>query len=227
MLRIWGCDHQTYGLNNFEYPKRQAFLWPAFLFYNYFTIRSQVDYSCAIQLRKYLRRNNMKKRFSFLAILVLTGLLVSGLAFAFPNNVLAMEAHDPVDDALSRAYTAEQSWLLRQQDVISKADQAAADVDVLIQKASAEGLDVTTLRNALNVFNTAMATVKADHQSAADTLTAHGGFDAGEKVTDRQDARQTVLDSKQAFWQVHVTMVQALSNLHQAVRDWRQATFPQ
>jgi hypothetical protein len=71
-----------------------------------------------------------------------------------------------------------------------------------------------------------VADVKSGHQSAANILDAHNGFDADGNVTDRQSARMTVLDAKQALWKAHVTMVQAAYNLHQAVRDWEKATFP-
>lgn len=167
----------------------------------------------------------MKKMFSVLSIFVIAAVLMGSIAF--PSTALAMSAADPVDEQLTKTYQTEQRWLAQQQETINKMDQAAAKVQELIDAAAAEGLDVSALQSALATFNSAMTTVKAEHQSAADILAAHNGFDDQGNVTDRQAARQTLLDARQALRQAHLTMSQAAMDLHQAVRDWKQAAFPQ
>ena len=169
----------------------------------------------------------MKKGFSFVSLLVIASLLVGGLSLVIPSNALALKSADPVEEALTRAYKAEQQWLNNQQQAINKADQPAAEVQQVIDKAAAAGLDVTALQNALAVFNSSMADVKAGHQTAANILAAHNGFDNDGNVIDRQAARVTVLDAKQALWRAHVTMTQAVSDLYRAVKEWKQVTLPQ
>ena len=164
----------------------------------------------------------MKKGFSFVSLLVIASLLVGGLSLVIPSNALALKSADPVEEALTRAYKAEQQWLNNQQQAINK-----AEVQQVIDKAAAAGLDVTALQNALAVFNSSMADVKAGHQTAANILAAHNGFDNDGNVTDRQAARVTVLDAKQALWRAHVTMTQAVSDLYRAVKEWKQVTLPQ
>ena len=168
----------------------------------------------------------MKKGFSFVSLLVIAGLLVGGFALAIPSNVKALQPSGPVEEALTRAYKAEQRWLNEQQQAINKADQAAVEVQQVIEKAAAAGLDVTALQNALATFNSSMASVKSGHETAANLLAAHNGFDSDWNVTDRQAARITVLDAKQALWKAHVTMVQAVSDLYRAVKEWKVVTLP-
>jgi hypothetical protein len=169
----------------------------------------------------------MRKINVLLSVLMIASLLAAGLSLAFPSSAMAMEENGAAEEALSKAFKAEQKWLGNQQQAINKADQAALQIRQLIDKASAEGLDVTILQNALAAFNSEMAAVKSGHQTAADILAAHNGFDDDGSVTDQQSARVTVLDARQALSKAHVTMTQAVRDLRQAARDWRQVTFPQ
>jgi hypothetical protein len=169
----------------------------------------------------------MKKTSSFLSLLVIVSLLIGALSLAFPAAAQAKTEANPADTALTQAFNTENKWLAQQQQAIAKAEQAGAKIQQLIDTAAAEGLDVSVLQNALAAFNAEMATVKAENESAANLLAAHNGFDEQGNVTDRQAARQTVLDAKQALWQAHVTLSQAARSLHQAVREWKQAAFPQ
>ncbi len=168
----------------------------------------------------------MKQRLSFLFLLALAGLWVGAVSVAFPAPVLAMPAQNSADEALTRAYKAEQQWLNSQQQAIQKADQAAVQVQQVMDKALEAGLDVTALQNALGQFNSAISTVKTGHQSAAEQLSIHAGFDADGNVIDRQAARITVLDAKQALWKAHVSLSQAVRDLYRAVSEWKQATLP-
>lgn len=165
----------------------------------------------------------MKKISPFLSLTLLTVLAVSMLAN--PSTVLAKPAIAPGDPALKQALQAEQRWFNAQQDAINKTDQAASDVQKVIDAASADGLDVTALQNALNAFNSALSSVKSEHQAAESLINTHNGFDGNGEVTERQAARQTVLDIRTHLMQAHVTLTQAVHNLHNAVLDWRAATF--
>lgn len=167
----------------------------------------------------------MKKISPFLSLTLMTVLAFSVLAI--PSTVLAKPAIAPGDPALKQALQAEQKWINTQQDAINKTDQAASKVLEVIDKASAEGLDVTSLQNALSIFNSAISSVKGEHQAAEGLLGTHNGFDGNSDVTDRQSARQTILDVREHLMQAHVTMFQAVHNLHQAVLEWKAATFGQ
>ena len=166
----------------------------------------------------------MKKILSILSVLLVAGMLAGSLAFIPASNAMAQEN---IDGALTTAYNYELTWLSKQQTAMDKATQASAKTQELIDKASASGLDVTALQNALGAFNGSMSGVNAEHQSAASVLSAHNGFDAGGNVTDRQAARETVTTARRALGNAHMTMTQATWALRDAVKAWKNATFPQ
>lgn len=170
----------------------------------------------------------MKKKFlSILSILLLASIAVVSLAWSPASNALAQSnPQETVNDLLSQAFAAEQTWLSKQQTAIDKADLAANKVQEIIDRAAAKGLDVTVLETALAAFQAAMATVKSDHQTAADILATHAGFDSNGVVTDRPTARQTVMDARRALGTAHMTMTQAFWDLRDAVRAWKDANFP-
>jgi hypothetical protein len=168
----------------------------------------------------------MKKGSTFLFYAIAVCLLAGGAALGIPSSAKALATALPGDQLLSLAYKNEQVWLLDQQAAITTADQAGTEVQQLIDAANKAGLNTTDLQNALNVFNTSMAEVKTGHQSAADTLTAHNGFDGNGNVTDRQTARITALDAKQSLWKTHVTLVQASRDLYLVVQTWKNANIP-
>jgi septation ring formation regulator EzrA len=166
----------------------------------------------------------MKKILSILSVLLVAGILAGSLAFVPASSAMAQEN---IEQALTKAYDFEQTWLSKQQTAIDKATQASAKVQELIDKAAASGLDVTALQNALGSFDASMSSVNAEHQSAASALSAHNGFDESGNVTDRQAARETVTTARRALGNAHMTMTQATWALRDAIEAWKNANFPQ
>ncbi len=169
----------------------------------------------------------MKNRSVFFSIFILASLLATTLGMVFPTTALAMGSHAPGDTALTQAFNAEQRWLDVQQQYIQKAEAVSAQMQQLIDTASAAGLDVLALKNALASYNNQLGPVKSQHQSAASLLATHNGFGNDGSVSNRLAARQTVLDARQALFGAHIDLIQAVHNLRQAVRDWRAAVIPQ
>jgi hypothetical protein len=170
----------------------------------------------------------MKTVNTLLSVVLIAGMLSAGMALAEVSPAQAAPAaQEEIDQVLTKAYTAEQTWLSKQSTAMTKAYDAAAKVQELIDKASAEGLDVSVLQDALIAFNGSMTTVEAHHQEAANVLAAHAGFDAGGAVTDRAAARQTVMDGRRALGNAHMTMTPAFWALRDAINAWRNSTFPQ
>jgi hypothetical protein len=167
---------------------------------------------------------HMKKILSILSVLLVAGMLAGSLAFLPASNA---KAQGTIDGALTNAYKFEQTWMSKQQTAMDKAAQASAKVQELIDKASVSGLDVTALQSALGAFNGSMSSVNVEHHSAASALSAHNGFDAGGNVTNRQAARETVTTARRALGNAHMTMTQATWALRDAVKAWKNATFPQ
>lgn len=166
----------------------------------------------------------MKKILSILSVFLMAGLLAGSLALVPASNAMAQEN---IEQALTKAYNFEQTWLSKQQTAIDKATQASAKVQELIDKASASGLDITALQSAIGAFNASMSGVNAEHQNAVSILSAHNGFDESGNVTDRQSARDTVTNARRALGNAHMTMTQASWVLRDAVTAWKNVTFPQ
>lgn len=169
----------------------------------------------------------MNKLASIFSALLIASILAGGMALAPTSSALADEGlQESIDQALERAFAAELDWLVKQANAIEKAYQAAAKVQEVIDRAAAEGLDITALENALATFNAAMSTVDGYHQRASGTLSTHAGFDDGGSVVDRTTARQTVMDARRALGEAHMTMTPASWDLRDALRAWRKAIFP-
>ena len=179
-------------------------------------------------------------------ILVGTGVIFS-LAFAIPNmttlaaGAAVVEPPTPTVQpsrpentptpkkgdggaALSKAFKNEQSLFATQQTNLDKAGGSVSKIQDLISKVSAKGIDTSALSSALAIFQEQLATANASHATAGGILSAANGFDANGNVTAMAAARQTVQDARQNLMDCHTTLVQALKDLHSAVKTWEDST---
>lgn len=127
------------------------------------------------------------------------------------------------DAVLAKAFQGENSWLSKQTDHLSKANDAAVKVQDVIDQAKAKGLDTASLEQALASFKTQIAAAQQSHDAAASILFTHSGFDANGNATDPVVARQTVMDARQQLMSAHTTLMQAGKDLHAAMKSWREA----
>jgi hypothetical protein len=170
----------------------------------------------------------MKKVFSILSIFVIAGLLAASFAVVPTSTAFAKtNQQDGFDDTLEWAFESAQYWLDRQSMALERADRGVEKVQQVIDKAAARGLDVSALEAALAAFTAELPTVKSIHQDAADILAAHDGFDNSGGVVDRQAARDTLMGARRALGEAHMTLTYAFWDFQDAVRDWKDATFPQ
>jgi hypothetical protein len=180
-----------------------------------------------------LAKNLKSKLYGVIGSLSITGLLLAGVIAAAPTSTaLAAPGTPPAkqgqsaqtaDARLEQAYQREQTWLNQQADNLTKMNDVADKVQQFITTQQGKGKDVTALQAALTTFKSQIATAQSTHKTAANVLSTHTGFDANGKVTDTVQARQTVLEARQALRAAHDVMQQAVTDLHRAVRDWRQA----
>jgi hypothetical protein len=170
----------------------------------------------------------MKLFSKFLSVFVLACVLAANLALIHNSPVQAMSNEQGgVDDALKKAYTAEQNWLGKQQAAIDKANQVVAEVQKVIDAAASHGKDVSSLQAAVTAFNGAMLSVNSNHQNAANILTTHNGFDGSGAIVGWQAARQTVMDARRALGEAHMTLTKATWDLRDAIRNWKNANSVQ
>jgi hypothetical protein len=126
-------------------------------------------------------------------------------------------------ERLEGAFEREQEWLERQSANLGKADAVADRLGEMIEKAKATGVDTGDLEAALASFESAIGAAKRSHDEAAAIIDAHAGFNGGGKVTDPDQALETVKSAGAALRQAAGTMKDAGQALREAVQAWRQA----
>ncbi len=165
------------------------------------------------------------------AWLVLT-LVVVGLASAVPANVYALGPADtgtppaPTYDRLQRAWAREQAVYARMGRFFTNVDQRIDRAQQLIDKAKANGKDVSAVQAALDAFNAAVKQAKPTYEGLNGIVSSHQGFDASGAVVDPVKAFQTVLDMHDKLKDIRQTIVPARKALRQAIQDYRAANHP-
>ncbi len=142
----------------------------------------------------------------------------AGSATAQPGSP---DAHARLERYLQR----EQKAFDAQTDRLQRLQNISAKAQSLIDKAKANGLDVTPLQNALSAFNDLVSQAQTAHNQAGSLLQNPAGFSGG-KVVDVAMARATVFSIRQSLRDAHADIVQAVKTLRSAVREWRAAHKP-
>jgi hypothetical protein len=163
-------------------------------------------------------------RYAVSALMAVTA-VVSMLAYA-PAPVYAQSGGTDGgkrNAALEAALVRLNDWNTKQEINLRHAGTAGDKLQKLIDKAKAKGKDTAALETALAVYRTALTGAQADHDNAAAILSGHAGFDDAGKVTDAKAAKQTLESGRKALNDAHVKLAQAVTNLHAAINDWRNA----
>ena len=116
-------------------------------------------------------------------------------------------------------YDRAQNTLKSLQQIIDKANQAANKTQEWIDEAKAKGLNTAEIESALAAFKMQIAAAQASHDSAKATLDAHAGFDNNGNVTDREQARQTILAVGKSVRDARQTLVKATVDFQKTVRE--------
>jgi hypothetical protein len=157
------------------------------------------------------------------AIAMAAAMLFSALAV----NPVVVHAQDGTPQAdtskLEEIYQKELGVLTKQDEHAAKIATIEGNVQKLIDKGNANGLDTSALSAALTAFHTSVATASASHANAASTLATHNGFDASGKVTDRTAAIQTLKDAGYSLKAAAETYKGGADALREAVRSWIEA----
>ena len=124
---------------------------------------------------------------------------------------------------LEEAFEREKDWLSRQSDNLARAATAGDKLEELIGKAHDRGIDTGDLEGALAQFRGQLAAAEQSHEEAEAILDAHAGFNGGGKVTDQEQAFETVKSARAALREARETLKGASEDLRDAVRAWREA----
>lgn len=124
---------------------------------------------------------------------------------------------------LEKAYQRELKGLEVQQTHLNWANKSATELQTWIDKLNRQGIDTSDLTNALRLFQGQVVIAQSAHDTASGLLSLHAGFDANGNVTDTGQARQTVMAARQSLLEAHTVLKQAVDDLHQSIREFREA----
>ncbi|HLF01336.1 MAG TPA: hypothetical protein VI547_05135 [Anaerolineales bacterium] len=113
-----------------------------------------------------------------------------------------------------------------QQDRLNFAKDMAAKTESWIKELKTQGKDVSALESALAAYQAALATAQSQHDEAANIMDTQAGFDGNCKVTDREQAADTLRDAGDALRTAHRTLADAGRTLRRAIHEWRKANRP-
>lgn len=171
----------------------------------------------------------MIKKFLLVAVVVLiiASVMPATSVFAAPvGDDPNPDREKDVSLRLEQAFQKVKNWYEKQGEFLEKADEFITKAETFIDKAEQRGLDTSALRSLLDSFENSLPMVQAAHNRAGDIISAHNGFDANGKVTDRETAAQTVKDAASALQegrQAHSGKGKALA---EAIREFLQNNKP-
>lgn len=166
--------------------------------------------------------NNMFKKTMMVA-------LAAALVFAaLPMTSAFAQGENPPKGELSYERL-ERIWArqLKMYEKIGKGfentDAQIAKIQARIDKAAENGKDVTTLRAALDAFESALKSAKPTYNSINGIVNSHQGFDANGKVTDAEKAKATVQEMRTKMQELKSAMNGTGKALREALRAFREA----
>lgn len=106
------------------------------------------------------------------------------------------------------------------------ADQRLALTQQLIDKAKANGKDVTAVQAALDALAGAVERARPGFEGMQGTFASHPGFDAGGKVTDPNTAAETVRDLGAKLRETRSGLAEPMRALRDAIAAFRQTNRP-
>lgn len=160
-------------------------------------------------------------------------LAFAGLALA-PAAAFADEGDPPPSPPASgeragallvRCLQRERDWLSAQAGHLARAGEGLGKVRTLIDGAQARGIDTAELEALLASAYGQLAEAQSQHDSAVSILAAHAGFDESGAVVDRERARATCVDARQALHDARQALVEVREiaiEMRELVREWRQ-----
>jgi len=168
----------------------------------------------------------MKNSFKKTVLLALVAALAAAsLPFV---SVAAQGANDPTSPAAQAEVSnerLEKVWArqLKAYERMGKTDEFVAKVQQLLDRATANGKDVSAIQSALDAFVESAKDAKPIYESANGIINSHQGFDANGKVTDPEKAKETIKAMREKMQEIRTAMDGTGKALHEAIKAFRAA----
>ncbi|MEW6084514.1 MAG: hypothetical protein AB1607_07960 [Chloroflexota bacterium] len=167
----------------------------------------------------------MKFLFKKTILLALVAALgVASLSFV---SVSAAGAKDPTpppqgeltDERLEKIWAKQ----LHLYEKMGKTEEFIGKVQQLIDRAAQNGKDVSAVQAALDAFKDAVDDAKPIYESAQAIIDSHAGFDSNGKVTDSEQAQETVRAMGEKLKEIKDAMGGTGKALRDAIHAFREA----
>ena len=112
---------------------------------------------------------------------------------------------------------------LRVYNRLGRIDNLIEKAQKLIDRAKANGKDVSAVQAALDAFETQWKAAKPTYESIKGIVNSHQGFDENGKVTDTEKAKATVMEMRDKFKEIRETLNGTGKALREAIKAFRQA----
>ena len=106
---------------------------------------------------------------------------------------------------------------------MGRADELIERVQKLIDRAEANGKDVSAVQAALDAFAAAVKEANPIYESMKGIINSHQGFDDNGKVTDPEKAKETVSSMHEKMLEIKTVMDGTGRALREAIRAFREA----
>jgi len=148
------------------------------------------------------------------------GLSVFGVSAAGSNDPTTPPPHGEMTNE-----RLEQIWSkqLRAYEILGKTEEFIGKARQLTEHAAQNGKDVAAVQAALDAFADAANNAKPIYASAQSIVDAHAGFDENGKVTDAEQAKETVRAMGEKLKEIKETIGGSGKALRDEIRAFREA----
>ena len=172
----------------------------------------------------------IKMFFKKTVLLALVAVLATvGVASLPLVSVAAQGANDPTPPPAGQVQVSneklEKVWAhqLKLYERMGKADELVTKIQKLLDRASANGKDVSAVQTALDAFKAALKNAQPTYESIKGIINSHQGFDANGKVTDPAQAKETVKAMHDKLQEIKTAMDGTGKALREAIQAFREA----
>ncbi|MCL5611953.1 MAG: hypothetical protein M1485_05280 [Chloroflexi bacterium] len=170
------------------------------------------------------------KKIVVVAVVAGLGLSALPLASAFAlglNDAAAPPAPGQISNArLGQIWAREQVVNQRLGAMFVRSDPMLATAQKLIDRAKANGKDVSAVQSALDALAAAIQQAKPVYDAGQSVISSHQGFDSVGNVTDVTQAKATVRSVRDMFKQISQIVQGPRKALREAVKAFRDANRP-
>lgn len=168
---------------------------------------------------------------------MLVAMTLALIAAALPlTGVLAAPAQDPTPPPtsegekstarLEKLWARELRGVERYGNMIDRSAATIEKIQAMIDKAAGNGKDVDALQAALDAYEEAVSAAGPMYEEARSIADKHAGFDADGKVTDREQALQTLKALRDQLKELREQIGQPNKALRAAIKAFREANPP-